>query len=714
MGRRIKILLITVCAATLLLCDGVWGQNNPYKISDSLFKIYTRAYDSRYNINGVTIADTLMREAVRLDDKKAQCLALTIPVIYHSSVYNGVNTDLAMRQIRSATNSLKEKAKATGYEQYYYYAESMYVSYLLSVNKIGLALTYVRHVMDEANRTNSKYGVFTSYRMMGNLYMVRNERTLAVKNYVNAYNYAKVNVPDEDLGPICFVIARTYMYLGKYDDAHEYAKLALKISKTRTSEVRAQTVLCMSYFLQGRYDDFLSLYNGIVNSGDREYLRNQYWPTVRIMYQVAKGNYATADSLNALNSIMNRLYYSSIIESRKGNYKRAVDAIMEFDNHVDSNDLTVSNGDMILQQSGINRHVLDMRNRQLQVDNERLSLQKLKLDVDAANNEAEAVRLNAESNQIKLQQRTLETKMKENELEKVKAERTKQSMSERNYGSLRLLAMATAGVLAVFFLIYLIRYIRKERQLAATNRLLVETNDELTAARNAAEEADRMKSLFLQNMSHEVRTPLNAIVGFSQILAEGGDDFGDEEKADFAARIEENSDLVERLINDILMLTSIESGKYQVQTKSIPVNSMCREVIDSVRENHPTKLEIRYTYDVDDGYVMNSDRSKVQYVIDSLLANSIKNTEKGFVQLDFSAKKKPGYNVMTVTDSGVGITEEEADKIFERFYKTDDFKQGVGLGLSICEAIAERLNGEIFVDTSYKDGARFVFEIPVV
>lgn len=696
---------------TVLFCEEAIGQIDQRKIAVRLVEMYNRANKLRRSPECLMIADTMLQEAKRLNDKQAQCLALSIPVSYYFT--GDKRSEENNRAMLNAVNNLRNAAKDAGFEQQYYFAESTYVSFLLNRQKHQEALARAQKLMAEAKHTNSKYGTYVSYNMMGNIYVSRHENLLGVNNYVEAYNYAKEHLKNLQLYSICYTIARTYMWLGDYEKAYEYVNQALKLDKNKTQTDRIRIMLCMTYFFQGKKSEFFETYKAITSSKNGGYRNNQFWLPVEIMYNVLIGDYASADSISSLDEGPGMAFYGSVIDSYRGDYKNAIENLSRYNDFIDANRIRVSSEDLILQGSDINRHVIDMRSRQLQVENERLRLQKLTLDVDATRNEAEAARLTAESNQMRLEKSRLETQMKTNELEKLEAERKKQAINEQNGNNIRRTVTISLGVLAVLVLIYLLRYARRRRQLSQINRLLTDTGEELITARNEAEQADKMKSQFLADMSHEVRTPLNAIVGFSQILAESGDDLEEEEVADFAARIEENSDLVERIIEDILQLTSFESGHYQLHIKNTNVNEMCREVIDSVKKHYNTNLEIKFTTDVNDGYSMGLDKKSMQQVLESLFDNSMKCTQSGFIELSCSMAKTPGFITFAVTDTGSGIPVEESDKIFERFYKIDTFKQGIGLGLSICKAIADMLNGRIYVDTSYTDGARMVFEIPL-
>lgn len=177
--------------------------------------------------------------------------------------------------------------------------------------------------------------------------------------------------------------------------------------------------------------------------------------------------------------------------------------------------------------------------------------------------------------------------------------------------------------------------------------------------------------------------------------------------------IQQNSELLTTLVNDVLDLSSLESGKYTMHLASHRCNDLCRNVLSSIKHRKPEEVKLRYTSDVADDFEFVTDEKRLQQVLVNFLTNAEKHTEQGEIRLHCSLAENPGKITFSVTDTGPGIPAEKADCIFERFNKLDEFKQGSGLGLNICRIISERLNGEVKLDKSYKGGARFLFVLPL-
>ena len=234
----------------------------------------------------------------------------------------------------------------------------------------------------------------------------------------------------------------------------------------------------------------------------------------------------------------------------------------------------------------------------------------------------------------------------------------------------------------------------------------VQRSNELIEAKQRAEEADRMKSVFLANMSHEIRTPLNAIVGFSEIIALTEDEV---EKAEYLNIIQKNSNLLLQLINDILDLSRIESGKSEMNFQLVEMSGL----IDEVEKVHRLKMKTGIRLNVmrpDEEIWIMVDRNRITQVLFNFLSNAIKNTHEGAITLGLEVCGE--WLKVYVTDTGCGIAKEKLPLIFNRFEKLNDFVQGTGLGLPICQSIVERLGGKISVESEVGVGSTFVMTLP--
>ena len=240
---------------------------------------------------------------------------------------------------------------------------------------------------------------------------------------------------------------------------------------------------------------------------------------------------------------------------------------------------------------------------------------------------------------------------------------------------------------------------------------LKRTEEMLVKARDKALQADKLKSAFLANMSHEIRTPLNAIVGFSDLLSDTSG-FTEEEIGQFIATINKNCGLLLALINDILDLSRIESGTMEFMFANHNLPLLLKTVHDSQQLNMPPRVELLLRMPDNEKKYLVTDNVRLQQVVNNLINNAAKFTTYGSITFGYEEDEDPEYTRIFVEDTGVGISEEGIRHIFERFYKVDNFTQGAGLGLSICQTIVERLRGTIFVTSEVGRGTRFTVRIP--
>ena len=236
------------------------------------------------------------------------------------------------------------------------------------------------------------------------------------------------------------------------------------------------------------------------------------------------------------------------------------------------------------------------------------------------------------------------------------------------------------------------------------------SGEELLVAKEKAEESNRLKTAFLANMSHEIRTPLNAIVGFSSVLV--SDDSSPAEKAQYCDIIQKNSDLLLHLINDILDISRMESGKIKFVWEECDVVELCQTALSTAEYGRKTSALFLFETPVA-SLVIKTDAQRLKQVLINLLSNAAKFTPSGSIKLAIAIDKQHQQLELSVSDTGCGIPSDKSDRVFERFEKLNEYSQGTGLGLAISRLIVENLGGKIWVDKDYTEGARFVFTHPL-
>lgn len=267
-----------------------------------------------------------------------------------------------------------------------------------------------------------------------------------------------------------------------------------------------------------------------------------------------------------------------------------------------------------------------------------------------------------------------------------------------------------ACTLIVVLVAALIIGIKFYRHKLKNNRLLKKQAQELQQANEKAQQAQLMKTAFIQNMNHEVRTPLNAIVGFSECLAEIP--LSKTETKEISATIKKNSDKLLKIISDMISIANIDSGDQRLTYQEIPVNELANKLLQEMKEYIQPKVKFYYTPCQTD-YILSSNEDIVHQILINLLHNALKFTSSGEVELSYEVDNKNNKLHFHVRDTGIGVKSELKEKIFSRFYKVDSFVPGAGLGLSLCRILAERIEARVYLDDTYQDGCLFTFEHPL-
>ena len=245
--------------------------------------------------------------------------------------------------------------------------------------------------------------------------------------------------------------------------------------------------------------------------------------------------------------------------------------------------------------------------------------------------------------------------------------------------------------------------------LKKVGKKLLYSKDELQKAKFLAEESIRNKSLFLSNMSHEIKTPLNALAGFSEVLTTPGIDEATRTQCNDVIQL--NSELLLKLINDVVDISCLDVANMKFSITTHEIVTLCRNVVKMLDNIKQTSADIRFETELA-SLEIETDQGRLQQMLVNLLVNATKFTKEGSTTLALRLDEK-GFAEFSVTDTGCGIPLERQSTIFGRFEKLNEGVQGTGLGLSICKLIIKRLGGEIWVDSGYTAGARFVFIHPL-
>lgn len=686
-------------------------------LSERLYKLYMQASKKASTDEGLVLADSMRRVAISEKSRGGELLALTIPVM------NAYRNKKGIEALDKAIAPLQEKALEYHNPDYYYYAVSNKVYYLANENKFQTAVEYMKRVQQFAQKNAHPYGIYVGYNMLGHLHQQRGEYVQALKNYNMALDFCKLKLPELELESTYRQMCVCYRETLDFDGMLKFIDKELPICKNDGERAALTANRGLALFMLGDDKRFLENYETF-KSYDKAYF-SQYKQVAMaqdIFKDMLDGKKKEAyEAMEKMADTHDKTIVMMAYYQRNDEYYKAVESIRElYITHVKASRANIA-VDIADLNAIIDKKVImldkerdDYKRSQLELANAQLKLNKTELEIERSKNANKMAQMESASDLLTLNnQKLISKRLKDS----IKTQRYRREAKEREMQSRNTtLVSVLIFTLAFFALVYVFlrRSIHMSKRLKALNVQFQNTLEEISVAKDEALEADRMKTVFLRNMSHEIRTPLNSIVGFSQVLVDMEDQLEEEEKTDVMQRIASNSELLGALINDILDLTSIESGRYVMKAEDVPVNMAAQQSIDAVSHRNVEGVELRFVTDAPDDCIITSDMQRIMCVLTNFLTNAEKNTTHGSITLECSLAQNEGMVTFSVTDTGIGIPENAMEEVFERFKKLDTFKQGTGLGLFICRTIVEKLGGEIGIDRNYTEGARFWFTVPAV
>lgn len=302
----------------------------------------------------------------------------------------------------------------------------------------------------------------------------------------------------------------------------------------------------------------------------------------------------------------------------------------------------------------------------------------------------------------KLEDLEIQKRVDELVIEKKALEIDLQKSHNQLYMFLSLFILAISSAVFVAFRLWKINALYKKLQ--ESNRLVI-------LASEKAQESEKMKNAFIKNMCHEVRTPLNAINGFAELITT--EDISVEEKQEFSKIIFENCNHITSMMNSVLEIAQLDSNKDDLPLSAVNIHLLCSCEMEQIKRLYGKpgieyKLEGNHEKDL-----AFTNQSHFSLILSHLLNNANKFTEKGNIILSYEPDEEQNRMVVSITDTGCGISPDKREWIFERFTKADDFVPGSGLGLYLCRQIAHRMKGNICVDPDYTTGLRITLTIPI-
>lgn len=282
----------------------------------------------------------------------------------------------------------------------------------------------------------------------------------------------------------------------------------------------------------------------------------------------------------------------------------------------------------------------------------------------------------------------------EDELQLYEIER--QANKERLIGMISIIAILILLICALSYIVFIRRQHMKQLKIAYERAL----------------ESDNMKTAFIRNVSHEVRTPLNIIAGFAQIVADTNIKMSPEELKDVSQMVLKNTNIITNHFDELIELSLNEHSGDVINKEDVDIHLLIQQVAGDYKGLVNSGVELLLENGLPEGFTIATNKKMIARMVNLLLDNANKNTTTGNITIKTSTK---GATLeIAVQDTGCGVDAKEAERIFERFVKLDNFKEGLGLGLPLCRMIAHRIGGNVYLDTTFAGpGARFVITLPL-
>lgn len=597
--------------------------------------------------------DDLLQEAERQGDVQKQATARTALLYYY---YNTDQDDSLLAQYPAQLRFMERN----GDWKQYYDIWVLIVNHYIFTSKSNTALREVKRMYEDAQRRDNNYGIGLASYGMGNAYMDIGLHDEAIQSYercIKALDQSKVGASTLlDVYPYyCSVLSE----VKNYQRMLEVTDLWRHYLDTHKADLGLDSKAASSSYYTYYYNSRASALMGLGRLQEAEEL-------LMMAYE------ATKDVQD--NSQLTVFYNLGQLYMKKGEYAKALDFNNRIIGHAGADD---PSGLLMLTKQ---RAEIMLRSHQYE---ESANLyKKVYLLADSLN-------LNDAKNQLN----EFNTLFKVDDMER----EAEQAHTRHVYITLIIIIVALLLVMALVLF-----FMNRMRQ----------KNRELAVALDRAQESDRMKRSFVQHVSHEIRTPLNVITGFSQVIASPSFRLTDEQRADIVESIETNTTVITNFVNELLEFSENESQNNYPMNDCINVNLMCRSLMNEYEGVNNGRLQLVFETSVDDRQTVNSNQRALERILRQLFNNALKFTEKGSVTLKATPSDRQDMLEISVTDTGIGIAEDQRERIFEKFYKVDSFKRGLGLGLPMARRIARMIGGDLLIDDSYMDGTRFILKIP--
>lgn len=627
--------------------------NTPSQKTDSVLNGYFQQCKAQLNTSaGLRMCDTLSLLAQKKGDTHMQIIAACLKLDHF---YRKNDKESIEREVKN----VKKLSRQYGELKYYYFAwGSRLITYYIKQQQPNQAIYEAKKMLGEAQQDKYPAGIGTCYQTLAKIYLIQSNFALAAENFRKSIEIYEQNGIDEINLPTLYAsLAQSSLELNQPDIAEEALEKGVKLVRSPYQTFTVKKAYALLYI----YKKELGKAKQAIGEMEQLFEQNKELANFRQGLYYAQIEYYRAAK-----------EYTKALES----IQKAQDYDLQSSKHLD-NSLILKKGNVYWDMDDKAVAAAYYRNYISTTDSIRT------MEVQNSTHEFSSL---------------LAVEQLQHDKSKLELSIQKEKLQKTYLILLLLLILLTVGSV-VYYRIYML------------NKKLKTSEENLRKSKELAEQGSLMKTNFIQNISHELRTPLNSIVGFSQVLAHGYEQT--DETQEYASIIETNSNNLLRLMDDIIDLSNLDLTDHLAYDVIEDINQSC---LCSIERTQPLiKEDVKLVFEPSHQQLLiYTNPLRVSQILTHLLRNATKFTQQGSITLAYSISEEEHTIKYTVTDTGKGIPADQADRIFERFVKLNDFSQGTGLGLSICRNIAEKLGGSLNVDSTYRNGCRMVLILPLV